>query len=68
MMKLLGLNRPLPLVDSSTLLLILAASFLFSVEGIFDLRLKQYVAAPLAIIIYIAVGFAAIWQTLRQKS
>lgn len=67
MKNLFRLNRPIPLLDGPTLVLIIASSFLFAMEGMFDFRLKQIITAPLPTIIYVAVGFAAVWQMFRQK-
>lgn len=67
MMKILGLNRPVPLVDGPTLMLVILASFIFAMAGLFDFQLKQVIPAPIRIIFYVAVAFSAFWQVLRQK-
>ena len=67
MTRLLGLNRPIPLVDGPTLFLIIAAAIMFAALGLFDLSLKQLIGVTAATILYVMVGFSGLWQMFRQR-
>jgi hypothetical protein len=62
-----GFNRPLPFVDAPTLAIIIAAAFLFSLQGLLDFSLYTYLPVNIAGTIYAAAGASAVGQLMRQE-
>src|SRR5262245_19763188 len=65
--KALGFNRPIPSVDSFTMLWMAVGAILLTAQAIFDFTLFDFMPIVIAYCVYVLAGISAVWQLSRQR-
>lgn len=59
-------DRPFPVIDSATLVMILVASIGFGAQGLLGFSLYSFLPDYAANSVYLLAGMSSVWQFLRQ--
>jgi hypothetical protein len=65
--RALWFDRPMPVVDSWSLIFLVSGGVLLFAQALFNFTLFDFMPRSMAWIIYGLAGFSAVWQGSRQR-